>query len=154
MVTTQAWIVAVLATTFAACDEPRERIGVELSEQGLITVEYKHCRENSLVEAVVLKDLAETRTNISDDRVLWEIQSPAGSPLKHFEIGSTPDGFEERVPLHASLDGLLLNVQVRTSALPQGESMTFTKDQLRVGELRVGTEYMSADEFRRRSACD
>lgn len=143
----------LMAAALAACDEPRERVGVELGE-GAVAAEYKHCRDSALLHRVTLKDVGETRTDISDDRVLWQVESSIGSRLTRFTVGSTPDGFEELVQLSESLDGLLLNIQFKSSALPDGESMTFTIGQLRTGQLRVGTEYMSAEEFRRKPACD
>ncbi|MCC7364523.1 MAG: hypothetical protein IT303_09125 [Dehalococcoidia bacterium] len=115
---------------------------------------YKHCRESSLVNSVVLKDLGKSREHLSDDEVIWEIAADAGSPLARFELGATPEEFEQRVPLRTSLSGKLLNVQIKSTDLPHGESMTFELSQLRAGELLVGEGYMAADEFRKASACD
>jgi hypothetical protein len=150
---TRVLAAGLVAAALAACDEPRERIGVELQE-GIVAAEYKHCRDSGLVHRVTLKDLGETRTDTSDDRALWEVVSSSGSRLTRYTVGSTPDGFEQLVQLSEPLDGLLLNIQFKSSALPAGESVTFTIPELRAGTLRVGTEYMSAEEFRSEPACD
>jgi hypothetical protein len=137
-----------------ACKEPRERIGVELSDDGSILVHYKHCRASTLIRQVTLKDLNNTRTDISDDQVLWEIQSEQGSTITEFTVGSTPAGFDRSEELVRPIDELLLNVQVSSSLLPGGESMTFRIDQLRPRQVLAGDGYMSIEEFRQTPACD
>lgn len=115
---------------------------------------YKLCREEDVVERGALKDLRGTRGDLKDDEVLWEIAAPPKSRLTDFTVGVLPEGFSESVVLTPPVPGALLNLHVKSSALPSGESMTFRMTELRTNEFRVGTEYMSEEEFKARPACD
>lgn len=90
---------AVLAVVvLAGCDNfPHlERIGASLSPDGeTIQIHYVVCSDQLITELTIVD---------SSNTDLWRIASEQGSDQELYAVGSTPDDFDELVPLSADLD--------------------------------------------------
>jgi len=146
----------LMAALVVACDQPVERIGLELTESGGLVIHYLPCRSDTRVSEVSLLDANGTRAG-DDDVLLWRITSQDGTLGREFEVGETSEGFELTKTLASPLGpDRLLRVVVASSALPQGESSYARLNQLSVRLLRVEFEdqLFTREEFAARNACD
>lgn len=122
---------------------------------GDIDVLYQTCRNSTLVTAITVWDTNNTRTDTSDDHLLWQIASEAGSAERRFTLGRTPTGFVTGRELLQPSSSALLRVQVKSTALPNGESSYFRESALVTGAVRVEFEEkpMTVEDFSKRNAC-
>ena len=130
-----------------------DRIGVGRLVDGTIIIEYRACTADTSISRVRLLDAHSTRGDSSDDVTLWEVSTRTPNRLRRFVVGGTPDGFSEVVALPGVPAQGLLRIDIESLKYPQGESFSFTLDELQTGQLRVGDGYQTEEQFRAGHAC-
>lgn len=137
------------ALGLVACDANPQGIAAGLTDQGTILIEVVRCHEEEVRRLEVR----------SGETTVWAVSNRGSSNLATFVLGVTPDGFNEDVPLTATVEGdfRILVVRERASRQQYETAANFDFDELRAQELLLEGDYFSMDEFPARArgkVCD
>ena len=125
----------------SACDDPISDIGLQVRGPDQLTILWNPCKQGRLATSVELEE--------SGGRIVWQIKSERGSPLREFIVGEEPAGFVTVVPLSEELPGVRLSPSV-SGVGPQFFDLT----EIEPGRvLVIGDGNMSAEEFWARDTC-
>jgi hypothetical protein len=123
----------VMLSIFAACALLLSGCGIRIGDPGpagevgvskgddTILLRVQPCANTALVKAVALR-IGTGKAGVEGPTV-WQITSRAGSPLREYEVGQTPSGFVETVPL-AEIEPDKTYVAVVTRASPGLDFLT------------------------------
>jgi hypothetical protein len=134
----------------AACDPgpPAEAIGVTpASGEAQVAIVYVPCAGEDIHGVRVVRPSGGAVVGDEDDEVLWEVASPGGSPLRMFEVGVTPPGWHELVPMANDL-GSSEEVAAMVDTNLAQTFILFKLADLRQGKVFTNGSNRSLSEFR------
>lgn len=144
-----------LGLYLAGCDDSPAQNAVAISRDGQsLRVHYVPCT-GELVERVELLEATGAVIGDGDDAVLWAITSAAGSSQQIYEVGITPEGFDEAIVFTGRLPETgSLAASVDTSAA-SGVAVLFDPDDLSKDKVLTGhSETLSLADFEERATQD
>jgi hypothetical protein len=148
-----AGLCVLLALVTPSCINIRNYLGVSL-DSGSIVLRYEVCRPGEVVTAISLaRPLGEPPWG--DERViLWRVET-RHVPRSQFQVGVTPPGFDEAVPLERPLPRVgTLEVVIDTTHY-RNERFFFSLGELREESIYRPdpNDYVTVREFEA-EACD
>lgn len=149
-----AGLSVLLAFVTPSCINVRENLGISLAS-GRIVLRYEVCRPGEALTAIALaRPLGEPPWSGYERVILWRVETRHARRTK-FQVGVTPPGFNEAVPLERPLPsaGTLEVVIYRTDY--RNEQFFFSLGDLREGSIYRpdSTGYATVREFSA-DACD
>jgi hypothetical protein len=141
-----------------------KRIGVSRTEGGGLRIHYVPCPGEVVTRVAMLSQVGSGIATVTgddepgddpddDEIVEWHIASP-GSELEVFEVGATPDGFAEVVPLStpvSSFGGVAVFVGARRDGLRSVE-IGFDLDDVTPTAILTLDGSKDSETFRREGA--
>jgi hypothetical protein len=144
-------LIVISAIFLGGCWDPgdADRIGVEVSATGAITIHYAACKDDVRVMRLVVARSGQL------DSPIWEIRSESsrGEPVLGFVVGQPALGFDTIIPLEQPLAlGRYLIVVDSSELKDRREGFEF--GALQVGRvLTPDGDYMTSEEFRGGALC-
>lgn len=148
------WILLCIALVFVACDpSPGRELAFSITKNGDILVRYNPCRRAGDVADLSLVRERGSVYSYEDDEVLWKIRRVSPVGLRTVEIGITPPGFEEIVPLVSSINADELHFVLVKREKSFLANAGFRIQDLRSGEWLRDGKYLSESKFDSLDTC-
>lgn len=138
-------VVAAITLLASACDTPKTAVGMTLDGNGDPVAVIKPCHADATIFAVSIK-------RFSDNSLVWEITSDAGTRQRSFPIGVVPPGFQEVVPYDPRALQGQVQVTFKTSELP-GDYANIDVSNVHAGTVLLNGKQVTMTAFDSRNTC-